>query len=78
MNFNFLNLQNYFGPDFVTNYAWLISLIFIWSIIWKGLALWKAAGRKEKWWFIVLLIVNTIGILEILYLFVFSKDKKQV
>jgi len=44
-----------------------------WSLFWKGLALWKSAGRGEKWWFIILLIVNTLGLLEILYLFVFSK-----
>ena len=51
-------------------------LLVIWHTIWKGLALWKAGTRREKWWFIALLIINTVGILEILYLFVFSKDKK--
>jgi len=40
----------------------------IWSLSWKGLALWHAAKRNEKWWFIGLLVVNTIGILEICYL----------
>lgn len=40
----------------------------IWGLIWKGLALWHAAKRNEKWWFILLLIVNTVGILEICYL----------
>ncbi len=47
----------------------------IWSLIWKGLALWKAAQRGEKPWFIVMLIVNTIGILEILYIYIFSKKE---
>lgn len=50
-----------------------IMIVLIWSLIWKGLALWKAAGKKHKIWFIIILIVNTIGILEILYIFVFSK-----
>jgi len=40
----------------------------IWSLSWKGLALWHAAKRNEKWWFIGILIINTIGILEICYL----------
>ena len=40
----------------------------IWSLAWKGLALWHAAKRNEKWWFIGLLVVNTVGILEICYL----------
>lgn len=56
---------------------WVWGVVLTWVIIWKGLALWKAAGRKEKWWFVALLVINTIGILEILYLFVFSKSKKE-
>ena len=56
---------------------WGIFLIIIWTLPWKGVALWKAAGRKEKWWFVALLILNTLGILEILYIFVFSKIKQQ-
>jgi methionyl-tRNA synthetase len=51
----------------------ILALLVIWSIIWKGLALWKSAREGSKVWFVVLLIVNTIGILEILYLYVFSK-----
>ncbi|PIZ44833.1 hypothetical protein COY31_01720 [Candidatus Wolfebacteria bacterium CG_4_10_14_0_2_um_filter_39_18] len=47
--------------------------IIIWSIIWKGLALWKASRLGSKPWFVVLLLVNTAGILEILYLYIFSK-----
>ncbi len=52
-------------------------LLLIWSLFWKGLALWKAAQRREKIWFLVLLVVNTVGILEILYLYFFSKEKKE-
>ena len=46
----------------------ILSLAVLWSIPWKGLALWRAARNKDKIWFIVLLLVNTIGLLEILYL----------
>ena len=53
---------------------WIVLLI-IWTLPWKGAALWKAAKNESKWWFVVLLIVNTLGILEILYIFVFSKRK---
>ena len=53
----------------------LILILALWSLIWKGMALWKSAQRKEKWWFIALLLINTVGILEILYLYVFSKDR---
>jgi uncharacterized protein YpmS len=47
----------------------------VWSLIWKGLALWKAARLSSKWWFIILLLVNTLGILEIIYFFFVSKKE---
>ena len=53
----------------------LIPLI-LWSTFWKGKALWKAARESQKYWFIALLVVNTAGILEIAYLYYFSKKKK--
>lgn len=52
-----------------------LALIYIWSLIWKAFALWQAAQNKERKWFIVLLLVNSAGILEILYLFTISKKK---
>lgn len=45
----------------------------IWSIFWKGLALWKSAGKKQLLWFLLLLTVNTVGILEIGYIFYLNK-----
>lgn len=53
----------------------LLILIFLWMLPWKGVALWKAATRGEKKWFIAMLILNTFAVLEILYIFIFSKDK---
>jgi hypothetical protein len=52
-----------------------LLLLVIWSLFWKGLALWHSGRRGQHWWFIVMLIVNTIGILEIIYLFVVLKLK---
>ena len=54
----------------------LFVLVLVWSLAWKGIALWKAARAGSKNWFVVLLIINTLGILEILYIFVFSKKEK--
>ncbi len=51
------------------------SLLLLWSLFWKGLALWKSARNDERYWFLALLIINTAGILELLYLFLFSKNK---
>lgn len=52
---------------------WLFIVLSVWSLIWKGFALWHASARRQKIWFIVLLIVNTAGILEIIYLFFVAK-----
>ena len=41
----------------------LLALVVIWSLIWKGVALWKAARNSDTAWYIILLIVNTVGIL---------------
>jgi len=46
-----------------------IGLAIIWTLIWKGFALWQAAGLRQKYWFVALLLINTLGILEIIYLF---------
>ena len=55
-----------------TGIDWLLAPIVIWTMFWKSYAIWTAAKRDEKKWFIVLLLVNTIGILEIVYLFKFA------
>lgn len=55
-----------------------IFLLIIWSLVWKGMALWTSARKGEKVWFVIFLVVNTLGILEILYIYVFSKKSKPV
>lgn len=52
----------------------LIGLVFLAVVIvLKGFALWHAAKRDEKWWFIILLVINTAGILELVYLLAIAK-----
>lgn len=63
------------GPEFPAFAGIGVILILAWSIGWKGLALWRAAKRGEKVWFIVFLLVNTLGILEIIYLFLITGAK---
>ena len=50
-------------------------LVMVWSFVWKGLALWRSAKRGDMWWFIIFLVVNTLGILEIIYLFAVTGAK---
>lgn len=56
----------------------VLTVLAIWSLIWKGIALWKAARKTDKVWYVALLVVNTVGILEILYIYFFSKKKSNV
>ncbi|MCL5016050.1 MAG: DUF5652 family protein [Patescibacteria group bacterium] len=65
-----INLYNIPGLTPLT-----LFILVLWVIPWKGWALWKAAQKNSVWWFIALLIINTIGILDILYIFVFSEKK---
>lgn len=53
-----------------------IILIIVWSLIWKGLALWRSAELGQKYWFIAILVINTLGILEIIYYFFVAKKYK--
>lgn len=65
------SLMNWNQPGFRTG----IGMLVVWSLFWKGLALWKAARNDERYWFVALLILNTGGLLELAYLFVFAKQK---
>lgn len=56
----------------------LVFILSIWSLIWKGVALWRASKQGQRNWFIALLVLNTIGILDIVYLFFFSKKKMTI
>lgn len=53
----------------------LIIFLVLWGGVWKAIALWKAARNRALAWYIVLCIFNTVGILEIIYIFAFAKNK---
>lgn len=57
---------------------WIFILVVIWSLFWKAIALWKSARRNQPIWFIALLLINTLGIFEILYIFLFSEIRLDV
>jgi hypothetical protein len=60
---------------FAANNIWLLALLLVWVLPWKGVALWKAAMRDNMWWFIIIFIVNTFGILDIFYIFFIAKKR---
>jgi hypothetical protein len=64
--------------QFFQQNSWILILLILWTAPWKGWALWKSARLNDKGWFIVLLVINTLAILEILYIFIVSKRNKSV
>ena len=79
-NFNWTgwNMMNNFWPASGMGWSLVIILLVAWSLVWKGMALWKSARHAHKVWFVALLVTNTVGVLDILYLYVFSKKSKSV
>jgi hypothetical protein len=60
-----INTEHMWGAGF--------GLLALWSAVWTGLALWHAAKRDEKWWFLFFLVVHTAGIVEFMYLMFIAK-----
>jgi len=46
----------------------ILTLVLIWTLPFKGVALWMAARRGHLAWFIIMLVLNTLAILEIIYI----------
>jgi Family of unknown function (DUF5652) len=64
--------------QFLAQNNWILALLIVWVLPWKGWALWKAAKMGSKKWFIAILILNTLAILDILYIFIFSKKSPKL
>jgi len=65
-------LYSPFTPELAVILIPLVFIIVLWTIVLKGYAMWYAARGGQKKWFIALLIINTFGILEIIYLIKFK------
>ncbi|MDP3995668.1 MAG: DUF5652 family protein, partial [bacterium] len=53
--------------QYLTENQWVLWLILAWTLPWKGVALWKAASNRHMKWFVAILIINTLALLEIVY-----------
>jgi len=57
----------------------LFFVVFLlWATLWKGYALWRSSKLNQKYWFIGILVLNTAGIVEIIYLLFFQKGKEKL
>ena len=62
----------YDSTAFASGWAVFAVALSLWELAWKGFGLWKAARNSHKWWFVPILVFNTLGILPIVYYFFFS------
>jgi hypothetical protein len=55
----------------------VISFFILWEAVWKAIGLWRSGRNNHIWWFVAIFLFNTLGILPIIYLFVFQKRNKK-
>lgn len=53
----------------------LLVAVVAWTLSWKGVSLWRAAKDDSKPWFVTLLVTNTLGVLDAVYLFGVSRSR---
>lgn len=63
------------GMPVLFGLVWLVPVLVVWEMVWKGVALWRAGKNSHLAWFICIFIFNTVGILPIIYIFGFSRSK---
>lgn len=63
--------------DSPVGWIFFMLLASLWTIPWKGVALWRAARNGHLGWFIAMFLLNTLAILEIIYIFGFSKPENK-
>lgn len=50
-------------------FLWFVGPLALLDLLLKGFALWKSAKAGQQVWFIALLVVNSLGILPAIYLY---------
>lgn len=45
-----------------------LGVAVVWDMVWKLVASWTAAQKKDKFAFVALLLINSIGVVPIAYL----------
>ena len=63
--------------QFIVQHPFIFLGFVTWSLVWKGVALWKSAHLSQRNWFIALLVINTAGLLEIIYIFLVAAKKEK-
>lgn len=67
------NTNKMVREQFINDNIWFFIIIFLIDYVLKAIAIWIAARKDSKVWFVLLLLINTVGILPLFYIFYFSK-----
>jgi len=55
-------------------WPWILIILLV-EIVLKGIALYRSARSGQKYWFVAILVINTVGILPLIYLICFRNRK---
>lgn len=76
---NYWKYGAYYDNGMMSQWPWVLwgfmIPLSILDLVLRGFALWKAARKEQNVWFIALLVVNSVGILPLIYLLL-NKDGK--
>ena len=53
----------------------LLLVVLVWDLAWKGIALWRAGRNNDLVWFVFILLINSVGILPIIYVMTHNQPK---
>lgn len=67
-------MMNWFG-GFLPSWLGFVWPLVLLDLLLKGFALWKSAQAKQKWWFVAILLINSLGILPGVYLILYNQSR---
>lgn len=75
MNNNFEQMFGMVGLGGMATFGVVMLVLIAWTLFWKGLGLWHASKNNKPYWFVAFLLINSVGILELIFLFGVLKIK---
>lgn len=57
-------------------FTWPIIILLAWTLVWKAFGLWHSAKRNNGIMFVIMLLVNSAGIIPIVYLLYLKYGKE--
>jgi len=55
----------------------MLVLLVLADVILRGMGMWRAARKGQQGWFVAMLVMNSVGILPVVYMLFFEKKGKK-